>query len=102
MSAPMPAQSQESAPLPARSQTSNLKSEIEGLTSLAESCSRQLRGWAVLLQNTDIAGPRRLTEKSRQAWQARRRAEDFLRTLDDVTCGGRCPEGDAGTPPSSA
>src|SRR5690349_22247204 len=35
---------------------SHLKSQISTLKSLAESCSRQLRGWADSLQNSDIKG----------------------------------------------
>lgn len=36
---------------------------------LAESCSRQLRGWADSLQNTEIKGQRHLNEKSRADWE---------------------------------
>lgn len=46
----------------------NFKSQISDLKSLAESCSRQLRGWADSLQNSDIKGPRHLNEKSRADW----------------------------------
>src|SRR6185295_3510062 len=34
--------------------TEHLKSEISNLKSIAESCSRQIRGWADSLQNSDI------------------------------------------------
>lgn len=44
---------------------SNFKSEISDLIKLAETCSRQLRGWADSLQNSDIKGQRHLNEKSR-------------------------------------
>lgn len=47
----------------------NLGSEISNLRSLAESCSRQLRAWADSLQNSDIAGPRHLNERSRANYQ---------------------------------
>ncbi len=50
---------------------SNLKSEISNLTSLAESCSRQLRAWADSLQNSEITGPRHLNDKSRADYQKR-------------------------------
>lgn len=54
----------------------DLISEISNLISLAESCSRQLRGWADSLQNSDIAGQRHLNEKSRAAHTRRKaRAE---------------------------
>lgn len=47
----------------------DLKSQISDLRLLAESCSRQLRAWADSLQNSDIAGPRHLNEKSRTNYQ---------------------------------
>lgn len=63
----------------------DLESQISNLKSLAESCSRQLRGWADSLQNTPIAGPRHLTDKSRQADQQKLRAaacqKELLRRL---------------------
>lgn len=65
--------------------TAHLKSEIETLISLAESCSRQLRGWADSLQNSDIKGQRHLTDKSRaqddQKKRATRLQKDLLRKL---------------------
>src|SRR5439155_18290039 len=48
----------------------DFKSEISDLKSMAESISRQLRGWADSLQNSEIKGQRYLTEKSRQAERA--------------------------------
>lgn len=59
----------------------NLKSQISDLKSLSESCSRQLRGWADHLQNTDIKGQRHLTEKSRKSYVAGKNAADFDREL---------------------
>jgi len=63
----------------------NLKSLISNLNSLAESCSRQLRGWADSLQNSDIKGQRHLTEKSRGYDEQKKRAaltqKDLLRGL---------------------
>lgn len=56
----------------------HLKSEISNLISLAESCSRQLRGWADSLQNSDIKGQRHLNDKTRAASQERRRADEFM------------------------
>ena len=67
-----------------KSQTSDLKSQISNLKSLAESCSRQLHGWADSLQNCDIAGQRRLNESSRAAYESKRRAEAFLKHVDEV------------------
>jgi len=52
-----------------RSELPNLRSQISDLISLAESCSRQLRAWADSLQNSDIAGPRHLNERTRAAYE---------------------------------
>lgn len=60
-----------------------LRSQIDELIALAESCSRQLRAWADSLQNSEIAGPRhsttalaisfRLSSLARQAqWRSSR------------------------------
>ncbi len=67
-----------------KSQTSDLKSQISDLKSLAESCSRQICGWADSLQNSDIAGQRRLNDKSRAAYDSKRRAEAFLTQVDEA------------------
>jgi four helix bundle protein len=55
----------------------DLKSRISNLISMAESCSRQLRGWADSLQNSDIKGQRHLTDKTRQQDGEMKRAEKF-------------------------
>jgi len=55
----------------------NIKSQLSKLISLAESCSRQLRGWADSLQNSDIKGQRHLNDKSRQADDQKKRASAF-------------------------
>src|SRR5688572_28082977 len=54
--------------------SANLKSQISNLKSLAESCSRQLRGWADALQNSDIKGQRHLNDKSRRVDDQKNRA----------------------------
>jgi len=59
----------------------NLKSEISNLKSLAESCSRQLRGWADSLQNSEIKGQRHLTDKSRRDEEQKKRATEFDKKL---------------------
>ncbi len=63
----------------------DFKSQISDLKLIAESCSRQLRGWADSLQNSDIAGPRHLNDKTRADYtkrQARKTgAADFAQTL---------------------
>lgn len=53
----------------------DFKSQFSDLIALAESCSRQLRAWADSLQNSNIAGPRHLTEKTRADYQKRKSRE---------------------------
>jgi len=62
----------------------DLKSEISNLKLLAENISRQLRGWADALQNSDIKGQRYLNEKTRRISQATRDREDFREELRRV------------------
>ena len=59
----------------------DLRSEISNLRSLAESISRQLAAWANSLQNSDIKGPRYLTDKARRQSQAACEREEFLEEL---------------------
>jgi len=61
----------------------DFKSQISNLKSLAESCSRQIRGWADSLQNSDIKGQRHLTEKSRRQTDAQKRALETLQRIND-------------------
>lgn len=71
-----------------RSALKNLKSQISYLKSLAESCSRQLRAWADSLQNSDIKGPRHLNDSTRESAASKKRAEDFMKLLNE-----RLPDG---------
>jgi four helix bundle protein len=59
----------------------DLKAEISNLKSLAENISRQLRGWADALQNSDIKGQRYLNDKTRRTAQATRDREVFREEL---------------------
>jgi prophage DNA circulation protein len=63
---------------------SDLRSEISNLKSLAETISRQLRGWAQHLQDSPIRGQRHLTSKTRQIDHARRDRDEFLHELDEL------------------
>ena len=62
-----------------------LKSQISNLKSVAESCSRQLRGWADSLQNSDIKGQRHLNRRTREQEEQTKKAKslqkDLLRNL---------------------
>ena len=64
-----------------------LKSQISDLKSLAESCSRQLRAWADSLQNSDIRGPRHLSDDSRKVYDQRKRSAAFLEKLQNIRAG---------------
>lgn len=59
----------------------DLRSQISDLKSVAESCSRQIRAWADSLQNSDIQGPRHLTERARRDFEQKKRAAAFQRKL---------------------
>jgi four helix bundle protein len=61
----------------------HLKSEISDLKSLAESISRQLSAWARSLQETDIEGPRRLTDAKKASYEQKKRADAFMSNLRD-------------------
>ncbi|MBI4434938.1 four helix bundle protein [Candidatus Uhrbacteria bacterium] len=61
--------------------TADLRSQISNLKSSAESIGRQLRGWADTLQSSDIKGQRRLTDKTRKWYRARKEAEEYDREL---------------------
>ncbi|MBN1941920.1 MAG: hypothetical protein JW849_01375, partial [Phycisphaerae bacterium] len=62
----------------------DLKSQISDIHSLAESCSRQIRGWADHLQNTDIQGQRRLNAKTRRAWDQQKSTDAFMEKLQQI------------------
>jgi four helix bundle protein len=70
----------------------HLKSELSGLRTCAESCSRQIRAWADHLQNTDIKGQRHLNDKVRKDIESREQYEDFKRKLDEIVQRGRSGE----------
>lgn len=62
----------------------NLRSEISNLINLAESCSRQLHGWAESLKNSDIRGPRHLRTKVREAYSKRAAAKSGAQQLQQL------------------
>jgi four helix bundle protein len=72
----------------------DLKSEISNLRSRTESISRQLRGWADSLQNTDIKGQRYLTEASRSASEQKSRSDAFLKHLEAINRESRIRRGE--------
>ena len=62
----------------------HFKSQISNLKSAAESCSRQLRGWADALQNSEIKGQRHLNDRVRRDQDQRQRAMTLQRKLLDA------------------
>ena len=62
----------------------DFKSQISNLKPLAESCSKQLRGWADSLQNSDIAGQRHLNDRSRTEWKKGKEAADRRKSFQEA------------------
>ena len=58
-------------------EAAHLGSDISDLASLAESCSRQIRGWANSLQNSDIKGQRHLNDQTRRQFDRKQDAARF-------------------------
>ncbi|HEY6046500.1 MAG TPA: four helix bundle protein [Pyrinomonadaceae bacterium] len=61
-----------------------LAREINALKERAESCSRQLKGWAQSLQNSDFRGERHVSQKTKRIAQAAREREEFLQELAQI------------------
>jgi len=59
----------------------DMKSQVSNLKSVAENCSRQLRGWADALQNSDNKGQRHLNDRVRQGYEHKQRATAFQKQL---------------------
>ena len=66
-----------------------IRSAIPDLRSRSLSVSKQLRGWADSLQNSDIRGQRYLNEKSRRITKESQEREEFLEELRRVREGQR-------------
>jgi four helix bundle protein len=62
----------------------DLRSVISDLKPKAESISRQIRGWADSLQNSEIKGARHLNEAVRATWDQRERAKAFQSRLREI------------------
>ena len=59
----------------------DLKTQISNLKSTAESCSRQLRGWADSLQNSEIKGQRHLNRRTREQEEQTKKAKSLQKDL---------------------
>ncbi|MBI5708338.1 MAG: four helix bundle protein [Armatimonadetes bacterium] len=79
----------------------NFKSDISNLKSMAEGISRQIRGWADSLQNSEIRGQRHLNEKSREADRMRvEQAEREREQADFMEYVAKVARGEKVEPPS--
>lgn len=67
-----------------RKWAAHLKSEISNLRAVVENCSRQLRGWADSLQNSEIKGQRHLNDHVRQAQNQKQGATAFEKQLREM------------------
>ena len=63
----------------------HLRSETSNFKSAAENISRQIRGWANSLQNSDIEGQRHLNDQSRDRYERKQRRQ----ALDEELAGYR-------------
>ena len=72
----------------------DLKFEISDLKSRSIGISRQLRGWADSLQNSDIKGQRYLNDRNRRVTKESKEREEFLEELRRVREGHR-PDSDS-------
>ncbi len=59
----------------------SLKKQMNELIARAGSCSRQLRGWADSLQNSDIQGQRHLNQRTRRDYDQKKRSAEFRKEL---------------------
>ena len=55
----------------------NLKSDISNFKSTCENISRQIRGWADSLQNSDIKGQRHLNDETRQRYERQQKQAEI-------------------------
>ena len=67
-----------------RRELAHLATQISNAIPLAESVSRQIRGWAASLQDSDITGQRRLNEQSLTEYDQKRRSAAFIEKLDRI------------------
>ncbi len=61
-----------------------LRAETKTLKAKAESCSRQLKGWAQSLQDSEFKGERNVNTKAKRMTQAAREREEFLKELAEI------------------
>ena len=62
--------------------------EIRRLKERAENCSRQLKAWAMSLQDSNFRGERYVNKKTKRADQAAKEREEFLKELAEIRAKG--------------
>jgi len=62
----------------------DLRADTKTLKAKAESCSRQLKGWAQSLQDSEFKGERNVSTKTKRVSQAAREREEFLKELAEI------------------
>ena len=75
----------------------DLESGILNLKSSVESISRQLGAWIRSLRDSEMKGPRYVTEKTRRADKARQEREEFLKKLERIRKEGGSAADSSGT-----
>lgn len=65
-----------------------LGAPIRPLKAKAESCSRQLKGWAQSLQDSEYKGERNVNRKTKRTNQAAKEREEFLKELAEIRSKG--------------
>jgi len=68
---------------------SELRADTKTLKAKAESCSRQLKGWAQSVQDSEFKGERNVNTKTKRTTQAVREREEFLKELAEIREKGR-------------
>ena len=61
-----------------------LDSEITELKGLVENISRQIRGWATSLQNSEIKGDKFLNDETKLRFDRKQRRDEFLKQQSDA------------------
>lgn len=71
----------------------HLQAQVAELKAAAESVSRQIRGWADSIQQSEIKGQRYLTDQSRAGYQNKKSAEAFITQLKSIYPGHQVKNG---------
>jgi len=66
----------------------SLNNESKPLKKRAENCSRQLKGWAQSVQDSDFRGERHINQRTKRMDQAVRERDEFLKELADIRAKG--------------